>query len=38
LNHVNITNVNTVVGSALYGLPTTAGGMRTADINIRFRF
>jgi len=38
LNHVNITNVNTVVGSALYGLPATAGGMRTADINIRFRF
>jgi len=38
LNHVNITNVNTVFGSALYGLPTTAGGMRTADINIRFRF
>jgi hypothetical protein len=38
LNHVNITNVNTVFGSALYGLPTTAGAMRTADINIRFRF
>jgi hypothetical protein len=38
LNHVNITNVNTVVGSALYGLPTAAGAMRTADINIRFRF
>jgi trimeric autotransporter adhesin len=38
LNHVNITNVNTVYGSALYGLPTTAGAMRTADINIRFRF
>jgi hypothetical protein len=38
LNHVNITNVNTVVGSALYGLPTTAGAMRTADINIRYRF
>lgn len=38
LNHVNITNINTVVGSAQYGLPTTAGAMRTADINIRFRF
>ncbi|MGD0130847.1 MAG: TonB-dependent receptor [Bryobacteraceae bacterium] len=38
LNHVNITNVNTVFGSALYGLPTAAGAMRTADINIRFRF
>lgn len=38
LNHVNITNINTVVGSAQYGLPTIAGAMRTADINIRFRF
>ena len=38
LNHVNISNVNTVFGSALYGLPTAAGAMRTADINIRFRF
>jgi len=38
LNHVNITNVNTVFGSTLYGLPTAAGAMRTADINIRFRF
>jgi Carboxypeptidase regulatory-like domain/TonB dependent receptor-like, beta-barrel len=38
LNHVNITNVNTVFGSTLYGLATTAGAMRTADINIRFRF
>jgi trimeric autotransporter adhesin len=38
LNHVNITNVNTVVGSTQYGLPITAGATRTADINIRFRF
>ncbi len=38
LNHVNITNINTVFGSALYGLPTSAGAMRTAGINIRFRF
>jgi carboxypeptidase family protein/TonB-dependent receptor-like protein len=38
LNHVNITNINTVFGSALYGLPIAAGAMRTADINIRFRF
>jgi hypothetical protein len=38
LNHVNITNVNTVVGSTQYGLPVTAGAMRSADINIRFRF
>jgi trimeric autotransporter adhesin len=38
LNHVNIANVNTVVGSTQYGLPIAAGAMRTADINIRFRF
>jgi hypothetical protein len=38
LNHVNITNVNTVVGSTQYGVPITAGAMRTADVNIRFRF
>jgi hypothetical protein len=38
LNHVNITNFNTVVGSTQYGLATTAGAMRSADINIRFRF
>jgi trimeric autotransporter adhesin len=38
LNHVNITNINTIFGSALYGLPSTAGAMRTADINVRFRF
>jgi trimeric autotransporter adhesin len=38
LNHVNITNVNTVFGSANYGLPVTAGAMRTVDVNIRFRF
>jgi len=38
LNHVNITNVNTVVGSTQYGLATAAGAMRTSDINVRFRF
>jgi hypothetical protein len=38
LNHVNITNVNTVVGSTQYGVATAAGAMRTADVNIRFRF
>jgi len=26
------------VGSTQYGLPTLAGAMRTADVNIRFRF
>ncbi|HEX5228554.1 MAG TPA: TonB-dependent receptor, partial [Bryobacteraceae bacterium] len=38
LNHVNITNVNTIFGSALYGEAITAGAMRSADINLRFRF
>lgn len=38
LNHVNITNVNTIFGSALYGEPITAGAMRSADLNLRFRF
>lgn len=38
LNHVNITNINTVVGSTQYGLPVAAGAMRSADLNIRFRF
>jgi hypothetical protein len=38
LNHVNITNINTVVGSANYGLPVAAGAMRSVNLNIRFRF
>jgi hypothetical protein len=38
LNHVNITNLSTIVGSTTYGVATAAGPMRTADINIRFRF
>ena len=38
LNHVNITNLYTVVGATTYGLPYTAGAMRVVDINIRFRF
>lgn len=38
LNHVNITGINTSFGSALYGLPIAAGAMRTADVNLRFRF
>lgn len=38
LNHVNITGLNTTFGSALYGLPIAAGAMRTADLNLRFRF
>jgi trimeric autotransporter adhesin len=38
LNQVNYTNVNTIVGSANYGLPTTASTMRSLDIVVRFRF
>jgi hypothetical protein len=37
LNHVNISNVGTVVNSLTYGLPTAAGGMRTLSATIRFR-
>ena len=38
LNHVNISNVGTVVNSLTYGLPSAAGGMRTLSATIRFRF
>ncbi len=38
LNQVNITNFNTVVGSLNYGLATSASGMRTLDVVMRFRF
>jgi hypothetical protein len=38
LNHVNFTNLYTVVNATNYGLPSTAGGMRTLDIVARFRF
>src|SRR5262249_25075642 len=38
LNHVNISNVGTVVNSLTYGLATSAGGMRTLSATIRFRF
>jgi hypothetical protein len=38
LNHVNITNFSTIVGSTTYGVATAAGAMRTVDLNIRFRF
>lgn len=38
LNHVNYTNLYTVVNSVNYGLPSAAGSMRTIDAVLRFRF
>jgi hypothetical protein len=38
LNHVNYTNLYTVVNAVNYGLPSAAGGMRTIDAVARFRF
>ena len=38
LNQVSITNVNTVVNSINYGLPLSAGPMRTLTAVLRFRF
>lgn len=38
LNHVNYTNLYTVVNSVNYGLPSAAGAMRTLDAVVRFRF
>jgi hypothetical protein len=38
INHVNITGINTTVGSIQYGLPTAAGGMRTMTATVRLRF
>ena len=38
LNHVNYTGLYTVVNSVNYGLPSSAGGMRTLDAVVRFRF
>jgi hypothetical protein len=37
-NHVNITNLGTVVNAVNYGLPTAAGAMRTLSVSLRFRF
>jgi trimeric autotransporter adhesin len=37
-NHVNYTNVFTVVNASNFGLPSAAGPMRTLQINVRFRF
>jgi len=38
LNHVNITSWGTVVNSANYGLPVSAGVMRTLSLVLRVRF
>ena len=38
LNRVTITNWGTVLGSANYGLATSAAAMRKVTINLRFRF
>lgn len=38
LNQVNFTNYGTVVNATNYGLPTSASGMRTLDMVMRFRF
>jgi hypothetical protein len=38
LNHVNYTSWNATVGSIQFGLPTSAGTMRTLQATLRFRF
>jgi hypothetical protein len=38
LNQVNYSNVNTVVNATNYGLPISAGSMRTLSAVLRFRF
>lgn len=38
LNHVNYTNLYTVVNAVNYGLPSAAGAMRSIDAVLRFRF
>jgi hypothetical protein len=38
LNHVNYTNLYTVVNAVNYGLPSAASAMRTMDAVVRFRF
>ena len=38
LNHVNYTNLYTVVNAVNYGLPSAAGSMRALDAVVRFRF
>jgi len=38
LNHPSITGIGTEFGTLTYGLPTTAGGMRTVSAQARFTF
>ncbi len=38
VNHVNITAINSTVGSIQYGLPTNAGAMRSMTATVRLRF
>jgi hypothetical protein len=38
LNHVNYTNLYTVVNATNYGLPSAASAMRTMQAVVRFRF
>jgi hypothetical protein len=38
LNHVNYTNLYTVVNAVNYGLPSSAAGMRTVQAVVRLRF
>src|SRR5947209_5416279 len=38
LNHVNISGVGTTLNSTTYGLPLSAGGMRSIAASLRFRF
>jgi len=37
-NHVNITSFGTVVNSITYGVPLSAGGMRTLSATLRLNF
>jgi hypothetical protein len=38
INHVNITGINTTVGSLQYGLPINASAMRSMTATVRLRF
>ena len=38
LNHVNITGIGTVVNSITYGVPTSAGAMRSLTATLRLNF
>ncbi len=38
LNHVTFPNWNTTIGSAQFGLPNSANGMRVLQANLRFTF